>query len=64
MFVLQQYMQFATLSIVFCIDRVRMYNFFQSPLRKDIKTIVYGEDSFAITLFDKEYFGVKKSKSL
>lgn len=64
MFVLQQYMQFTTLSIVFCIDRVRMYNFFQSPLRKDIKTIVYGEDSFAITLFDKEYFGVKKSKSL
>lgn len=39
-------------------------SFFQSPIRKHIKTIIYGEESFSITLFDQEYFGIKKSKSL
>lgn len=33
-----------------------MYNFFQSQIRKDIKTIIYNEEHFTITLFDKEYF--------
>lgn len=41
-----------------------MINFFQSPLREDIKTIVYGEQSFHITLFDKDYFGIKKEKKV
>lgn len=39
-----------------------MINFFQSPLREDIKTIVYGEQSFHINLFDKNYFGLIKQK--
>ena len=41
-----------------------MNNFFQSPLWKHIKTIIYGEESFTIQLFDQEYFGVTKRKSL
>lgn len=41
-----------------------MYNFFQSPIRKDIKTIIYQEESFSITLFDKEYFWITKKKTL
>lgn len=41
-----------------------MYNFFQSQIRKDIKTIVYKEESFSITLFDKEYFWLKKTKNI
>ncbi len=41
-----------------------MISFFQSPIRKHIKTIIYGEGSFSITLFDQEYFGTRKVKSL
>lgn len=41
-----------------------MINFFQSPIRHDIKSIVYGEDTFSINLFDKEYFGIKKRKKI
>lgn len=41
-----------------------MHSFFQSSLRKDIKTIVYGEQSFTINLFDQEYFGIIKKKSV
>ena len=41
-----------------------MINFFQSPLREDIKTIVYGEQSFHLTLFDKDYFGIIKEKKI
>jgi hypothetical protein len=41
-----------------------MYNFLQSQIRKDIKSIVYGEEIFSITLFDKEYFGLTKKKSI
>jgi hypothetical protein len=41
-----------------------MINFFQSALRKDIKTIVYGDKSFQITLFDKEFFGLQKEKKI
>ncbi len=41
-----------------------MYNFFQSAIRKDIKTIVYKEESFSINLFDKEYFWTTKKKTI
>lgn len=39
-----------------------MSNFFQSPLRYDIKTLVYGDSTFKIQLFDREYFGIEKKK--
>lgn len=41
-----------------------MYNFFQSPIWKDIKSIVYKEDCFSIQLFDQEYFWLIKKKSV
>ncbi len=41
-----------------------MYNFFQSIIRKDIKTIIYNEENFSITLFDKEYFWITKKKTI
>jgi hypothetical protein len=41
-----------------------MYNFFQSQIRRDIKTIIYKEDSFSVTLFDTEYFWIKKTKHI
>lgn len=41
-----------------------MYNFFQSQIRRDIKTIIYNEDSFSINLFDTEYFWIKKTKNI
>lgn len=37
-------------------------SFFQSPIRKHIKTVIYGEQAFSITLFDKEYFWIQKTK--
>lgn len=41
-----------------------MYNFFQSTIRKDIKSIIYHENHFSITLFDKEYFWTTKTKKV
>ena len=41
-----------------------MSNFFQSAIRKDIKTIVYNESHFMISLFDKEYFWLIKKKNI
>ena len=41
-----------------------MYTFFQSPIWKDIKTLVYGDQSFSITLFDQEYRGITKEKKI
>lgn len=40
-----------------------MHNFFQTQLRKDIKTLVYQEESFSITLFDQEYRWLTKKKN-
>lgn len=41
-----------------------MYTFFQSSLRKDIKTLVYGDQSFSINLFDKEYRWIIKERKI
>ncbi len=40
-----------------------MQHFLQSPLRKNIKTLVYGEEFFETSLFDEPYFWLIKRKS-
>ncbi|MFA5747969.1 MAG: peptidoglycan bridge formation glycyltransferase FemA/FemB family protein [Candidatus Absconditabacterales bacterium] len=43
---------------------MKLYNFYQSQIRKDIQQIVYAKPTFQINLFGKDYFGIVKPKKI